>query len=141
MRREWLLIPVFLPGEFRGQKSLVGYSPWGCKELETSEWLTHTVLFPGWCAEVLRFPPGSQNLPVVTWNLNLILLFLNLYALSSPLVCRLINIHTITGLWQCCSCKILRFILHFLVWGEHRKNKGERCYIILNTLQDRLQKT
>ena len=29
--------PVFLPGEFHGQRSLVGYSPWGCKELETTE--------------------------------------------------------------------------------------------------------
>jgi len=28
-RREWLPIPVFLPGEFHGQRSLVGYSPWG----------------------------------------------------------------------------------------------------------------
>ena len=25
--------PVFLPGEPLGQRSLVGYSPWGCKEL------------------------------------------------------------------------------------------------------------
>jgi len=23
--------PVFLPGEFHGQRSLVGYSPWGCR--------------------------------------------------------------------------------------------------------------
>ena len=29
--------PVFLPGEFHGQRSLVGYSPWGCKELDTTE--------------------------------------------------------------------------------------------------------
>ena len=29
--------PVFLPGEFRGQRSLVGYSPWGHKELDTTE--------------------------------------------------------------------------------------------------------
>ena len=28
--------PVFLPGEFRGQRSLVGYSPWGCKESDTT---------------------------------------------------------------------------------------------------------
>ena len=28
-RREWLPTPVFLPGEFHGQRSLVGYSPWG----------------------------------------------------------------------------------------------------------------
>ena len=24
--------PEFLPGEFQGQRNLVGYSPWGCKE-------------------------------------------------------------------------------------------------------------
>ena len=34
-RREWLPTPVFLPGESHGQRSLVGYSPWGCKELGT----------------------------------------------------------------------------------------------------------
>ena len=34
-RREWLPTPVFLPGEFHGQRSLVGYSPWGRKESET----------------------------------------------------------------------------------------------------------
>ena len=37
---KWLPTPVFLPGEFRGQRSLVGYSPWGCKELDTTERLT-----------------------------------------------------------------------------------------------------
>jgi len=31
-RRKWLPTPVFLPGEFFGQRSLAGYSPWGCKE-------------------------------------------------------------------------------------------------------------
>ena len=25
---------VFLPGKFHGQRSLVGYSPWGCRELD-----------------------------------------------------------------------------------------------------------
>ena len=29
--------PVFLPGEFHGQRSLRGYSPWGCKESDTTE--------------------------------------------------------------------------------------------------------
>ena len=28
------------PGEFHGQRSLLGYSPWGCKELGTTERLT-----------------------------------------------------------------------------------------------------
>ena len=30
-------VPVFLPGEFHGQKSLVGYSPGGRKEPDTTE--------------------------------------------------------------------------------------------------------
>ena len=35
-RRKWELIPVFLPGEFYEQRSLVGYSPWAFKELDVS---------------------------------------------------------------------------------------------------------
>ena len=35
-RREWLPTLVFLPGESHGQRSLVGYSPWGHKELDTN---------------------------------------------------------------------------------------------------------
>ena len=32
---------VFLPGESHGQRSLVGYSPWGCKELDPAEAAEH----------------------------------------------------------------------------------------------------
>ena len=39
-RREWLPTPVFLPGKFLGQRSLVGYSPWDHKESDTIEQLT-----------------------------------------------------------------------------------------------------
>jgi len=42
LRREWLPTPVFLPGKSHGQRNLVGYSPWGCKESDTTEQLTHT---------------------------------------------------------------------------------------------------
>ena len=31
---------VILPGESHGQRSLAGYSPWGWKELDRSEWLS-----------------------------------------------------------------------------------------------------
>ena len=31
-RREWQPTPVFLPRKSHGQRSLVGYSPWGHKE-------------------------------------------------------------------------------------------------------------
>ena len=34
--------PVFLPGEFPGQRSLVGYSPWSRKELDMTDQFIHT---------------------------------------------------------------------------------------------------
>ena len=34
-------ITVFLPGEAHGQRSLGVYSPWGCKELDTTEVTWH----------------------------------------------------------------------------------------------------
>ena len=36
-RRKWLPTPLFLPGEFQGQRCLMGYNPWGCKELNMTE--------------------------------------------------------------------------------------------------------
>ena len=35
-RRAWQPTPVFLPGESHGQRSLVGYSLWGRKELDVT---------------------------------------------------------------------------------------------------------
>ena len=37
-RRQWQPIPVLLPGKPHGQRSLVGCSPWGRKESDTTEW-------------------------------------------------------------------------------------------------------
>ena len=37
LEKERAHTPVFLPGKFHGQRSLVGYSPWGPKELEMTE--------------------------------------------------------------------------------------------------------
>ena len=56
-------IPVFLPGKSRGPRSLVGYSPWGRKELDTTEALslharTH------WCESIF--------LHGVRWGFNII---------------------------------------------------------------------
>ena len=36
-RRKWQPTPVFLPGKSHGWWNLVGYSPWGRKELDTTE--------------------------------------------------------------------------------------------------------
>ena len=41
---EWkgsgITTPVFLPGEFHGQRGLEGYSPWGCKESDMTNELS-----------------------------------------------------------------------------------------------------
>ena len=36
-------MPVFLPGEFHGQKGIVGYSPTGHKESDNTEGTSHAV--------------------------------------------------------------------------------------------------
>ena len=38
-RRRWHPTPVLLPGKSHGRRSLVGCSPWGHKESDTTEWL------------------------------------------------------------------------------------------------------
>ena len=40
-RRKWQPAPVFLLGKSRGQRSLLGYSPWGFKESDTTERLNN----------------------------------------------------------------------------------------------------
>ena len=39
-RRKWQPTPGFLPGESHGQRSLVGYGPWGHRELDMTERLS-----------------------------------------------------------------------------------------------------
>ena len=42
-RKEWHTPPVFLPGKFHGQRSPLGYNPWGHKESDmTEQQHTHT---------------------------------------------------------------------------------------------------
>ena len=40
-RGKWQPSPAVLPGKFHGQRSLVGYSPWGLKELNMAQLLNH----------------------------------------------------------------------------------------------------
>ena len=64
-RREWHPTPVFLPGESHGQTSLVGYSPWDHKELDTAKWLTLSfsilkkLVWIQWCP---KWPTEGQRL-------------------------------------------------------------------------------
>ena len=87
-RRKWQPTPVFFPGEFHGQRSLVGHRPLGHKELDTTEQLTHThkcqapsyilgtneTNSPGFIAYKGHSPRGKQPLVVLCYtdlrNLN-----------------------------------------------------------------------
>ena len=59
--KEWLPTPVFLTGEFHGQRSLAGHSPCSCKESDMTEQRTLSIHFhdsPQW--ELLPSSWGQQ---------------------------------------------------------------------------------
>ena len=75
-RREWPPTAVFLPGEFHGQGSLAGYSPWSLKELDTTEWLSffnHTLAYERFALQ-FKFQTWDSQLSVevitslVSWH-------------------------------------------------------------------------
>ena len=47
--RIWHPTPVFLPGKFHGQRSLVGYSPWGHKESDMTEHTAQSIYISNFC--------------------------------------------------------------------------------------------
>ena len=57
-RRKWQPTPVLLPGKSHGQRSLVGYRPWGCKESDITEQLStwHRKQTEGLDALLLKTP-------------------------------------------------------------------------------------
>ena len=59
-RRKWQTIPVFLPGKFHGQRSLVGYSPWSHKKVR-HDLMTKQQPFLVACAKFLRPVKISQR--------------------------------------------------------------------------------
>ena len=62
-RRKWQPTPVLLPGESHGRRTLVGYSPWGRKELDTTERLHfhfHFTLYGDAGRPRLGSNPGSE---------------------------------------------------------------------------------
>ena len=52
--REWQPPPVFLPGDPHRQRRLVGYSPWGRKELDTAEANEHARTHPCLSRQILH---------------------------------------------------------------------------------------
>ena len=82
----WQPTPALLLGEFHGQKSLAGYSPWGHKELDTNEWLTYFKAFVLFLNRFYLLIPSSLSLPNPYFKLFLFLaqLVKNLPAKGRP---------------------------------------------------------
>ena len=89
-RRKWQPTPVLLPGESHGGRGLVGYSPWGHKELDTTERL-HFHFTLSWIIQgdlrsiygVLLFFNGQRLIvPLLEVNLN----FLPIQGCGNPLL-------------------------------------------------------
>ena len=70
-RRQWHPTPVILPGKSHGWRSLVGCSPWGRKESDTTEWLSSSSSYVN-CSKSI-FPRvvgrGFGIIPLIIWNL------------------------------------------------------------------------
>ena len=71
-RRKWQPTPVFWPGEFHGQRSLVGYSPWVRKDSDTTEWLTlDTLDITLMCLDPTHIFQCSSNTILIQWIFNI----------------------------------------------------------------------
>ena len=79
-RKEWLSTPVFWPGEFHGL-----YSPCGCKELDTTEWLSLSRILFAWNVPLVSLIVQKRSLvfPILFfssislhWSLRKAFLFL-----------------------------------------------------------------
>ena len=66
-KRKWQPTPVFLPGKSHGQRRLAGYSPWGCKEMDTTLRLDnkgsrrHSRDQANWSVDNLESAPGAYQ--------------------------------------------------------------------------------
>ena len=85
-RRKWQPTPVFLPGKSHRQRSLIGYSPWGRKESDTTEWLHFTSLhvpyIPGSYAILFFTALDFTSITSHIHNWVLFLLWFHLFILS-----------------------------------------------------------
>ena len=61
-RKEWLSTPVFLSGQFHGERSLGGYSPWGRKELDMTEQLSLSIIKNTCMLLLILYLEGSDSL-------------------------------------------------------------------------------
>ena len=121
--RKWQPTPVSLPGKFHGQRSLLGYSPWGCKVLDTTE---HTLyssfqkVASTFIQESLTFLPQEGHLNTKSPCDIFMLLLLHALRMFPFCFSQIFN-------------KLSRYSPWTLYFGIHEeKKKGELCYGLKN---------
>ena len=70
-RRKWQPTPILLPGKSHGQRSLVGYSPWGRKESDMTEQLHFHFPLEELSDTVLRFKASLGNMSSCVSRVNI----------------------------------------------------------------------
>ena len=104
--------PVFLPGEFHGQRSLAGYSPWGCKELDMTEQLT----LIRWNTSIKR------NISSPTWLLGIVCIekaeymIFPLYFFLTEVIYKVVHFCTESDSVICTHTNTHSFSCSFLLW-------------------------
>ena len=101
LEKEMTTTLVLLPGEFHGQRNLLGYSPWSHKESDMTEWIT--ISFPPSEYEEGSGKEGKEkNIPIPFSDIS------NLDSSSSSSYCVTTqgNIRYREGLGACGSCQV-----------------------------------
>ena len=125
-RRKWQPTPVFLPGKSHRQRSLIGYSPWGRKESDTTEWLHFTSLhvpyIPGSYAILFFTALDFTSITSHIHNWVLFLPWLHLFILSGVIYLISLGIHLLVSYLFAFSC---------YSWGFQGKNSEVACHSLL----------
>ena len=159
-RRKWWATLVFLPGESQGRRSMVGYSPWGRKESDSTEQQTHTQTHTHiymdwmnsswtisnpkrWCCEsvALNIPANMENSAIaIDWKRSV---FIPIPKKGNTKECS--NYHTIAlishaskVMFKILQARLQHYMNHELpdIQAGFRKGKGTRdqsaniCWII-----------
>ena len=103
-RRKWQPTPVFLPGEFLGQRSFTGYSPWGCRV--GHDWAPY-----GFIISIPEMTPPHTQIHALRWDSNLHIQF---------------SVKRMWSLWAFLTRLVMKIFCQNLClnWVSSRKNEG-----------------
>ena len=117
-RRKWLLTPVFLPREFHEQRSLVGYRPWGFKELDMTEQLIFFIF------KMQSFI--ARNIQFISTHLHVKSLTFKVIAITCNFQLVISNIQLVTHKTSTYFQGIGSYNVDFTNWNVESKGKDYR---------------